>query len=156
MELLIGHLKFDVLILDHNLVEILDEGVDWTGVVLEDLSILRSPCLVMELLIGHLKLDVLILFFDNVDERVDWRLCRGLHLRKVQLEVTTLNPKQITFAKSWVVKLMSKPSLEPESSQSSNSSKLKMTELCLFLVSVVHISTTVFSFLLMMASIASM
>ena len=32
----------------------------------------------MELLIGHLKLDVLILFSDIVDERVDWRLCRGL------------------------------------------------------------------------------
>ena len=40
MELLIGHLKLDVLILDHNLVEIFGEGVDWTGVVLEDLSIL--------------------------------------------------------------------------------------------------------------------
>ena len=32
----------------------------------------------MELLIGHLKLDVLILFFDIVDERVDWGLCRLL------------------------------------------------------------------------------
>ena len=42
MELLIGHLKLDVLILDHNLVEIFGEGVDWTGVVLEDLSIPRG------------------------------------------------------------------------------------------------------------------
>ena len=42
MELLIGHLKLDVLILDHNLVEIFGEGVDWTGVVLEDLSVLRG------------------------------------------------------------------------------------------------------------------
>ena len=40
MELLIGHLMLDVLIVDHNLVEILDEGVDWTGVVLVDLSVL--------------------------------------------------------------------------------------------------------------------
>ena len=40
MVLLIGHLKLDVL--DHNLVEILDEEVDWTGVVFEDLSNLRG------------------------------------------------------------------------------------------------------------------
>ena len=42
MELLIGHLKLYVLILNNNLVEILDEGIYWTGVVLEDISILRG------------------------------------------------------------------------------------------------------------------
>ena len=42
MVLLIGHLKLYVLILDHNLVEILDEEVDWTGVVFKDLSNLRG------------------------------------------------------------------------------------------------------------------
>ena len=110
----------------------------------------------MELLIGHLRLDVLILFFDIVHERVDWRLCGGLHLGKVELEVTTLNLKQFSFPKSLEVKSMLKP-LQPELSQSSSSSIVKMAKLCSFLVSVVHSFTTVFSFSLgVMALIASM